>query len=278
MSGVDFDLELPSGRIRARRWGAASAPLLFCVPGLSANLAAFTLLGERLAGAHRQVVAIDPRGCGHSDDTGPGSYGLASHAGDVLAAADALGQPDFDFAGWSMGALIGLAVARAEPARLRSVALIEHAGPAQSRALAAVRSWLDRLELRCSSPEDYLHQIRDAAPVDVREPFWDAFYRYELGHTDAGGWRPLTSRAAALEDLDQAWPRDWSEYWRALRMPAVLVCARQPLNDAFIVPDRAVAALRDVNPRVRVVPAPDSNHFTCMTDPVTVGAVADQLA
>ena len=37
---MDFDLALPSGRIRARRWGPPDAPLLLCVPGLSANLTA----------------------------------------------------------------------------------------------------------------------------------------------------------------------------------------------------------------------------------------------
>jgi len=87
---VDFDVILSSGRIRARRWGEPGAPLLLCVPGLSANLSAFEYLAENLAGADRQVVAIDLRGCGRSEVTPPGSYGLDSHAADVLAVADAV--------------------------------------------------------------------------------------------------------------------------------------------------------------------------------------------
>jgi hypothetical protein len=43
---VDFDLNLPSGRVRARRWGAEGAPLLLCIHGLSANLCGFTYLAE----------------------------------------------------------------------------------------------------------------------------------------------------------------------------------------------------------------------------------------
>ena len=33
----DFDSPLESGRLRVRRWGAADAPAVVCVPGLSAN-------------------------------------------------------------------------------------------------------------------------------------------------------------------------------------------------------------------------------------------------
>ena len=34
----DCDIPLGSGRLRMRRWGAADAPAVLCVPGLSANL------------------------------------------------------------------------------------------------------------------------------------------------------------------------------------------------------------------------------------------------
>jgi hypothetical protein len=34
----DCDIALASGTLRVRRWGAAAAPAVVCVPGLSANL------------------------------------------------------------------------------------------------------------------------------------------------------------------------------------------------------------------------------------------------
>ncbi|HNM83988.1 MAG TPA: alpha/beta fold hydrolase [Mycobacterium sp.] len=267
---MDFDLTLPSGRVRARRWGPPDAPLLLCVHGLSANVTVFDFLAGRLAG-DRQLVAFDLRGCGRSDVTPPGSYGMAGHAEDVLAVADALGATEFDAAGWSMGALILMDVARRDPFRLRSVSLIDHAGAAQSRALAAVREWLGRLDIVADTVEQYVGQLRHTGLPD-------AFYRYELDRGADGRYRPLTSHLAALEDMDQPWPRDWSDYWRALTMPAVLVRATRPINDGLIVPDRTVAALRDVNPSVRVIDAPDSDHFTVMADPVTVAAVSAVLA
>ena len=78
----DCDIALESGRLRVRRWGAADAPAVLCVPGISANLCGFDRLAERLAGDTLQLVAIDLRGRGHSDVTGPGTYGWRSHARD----------------------------------------------------------------------------------------------------------------------------------------------------------------------------------------------------
>ena len=65
---------------------------------------------------------------------------------------------------------------------------------------------------------------------------------------------------------------------RLLTMPTVLVRAMKPLNGALIVPDRAVDALVATNPKVRVVETPESNHFTCIIDPITLAAMREILS
>jgi pimeloyl-ACP methyl ester carboxylesterase len=270
---VDFDIRLDSGRIRARRWGSESAPLLLCIHGLSANLTAFDFLGERLAVGDRQVVAIDLRGRGRSDVTAPGTYGLDSHARDVVGIATALGADEFDIAGWSLGALISMRVALRDNARLRSVALIDHAGPANPAALAPIRAGLARLDAVVPNPDVYLQAIRGAGAIEPWSAFWDSYYTYELEQLPDGSWSPSTSRAAAEEDLHQNWPSDWSDHWRALTMPTVLVRAMRPLNDALVIPDHAVDALLATNPSVRVVETADSTHTTCIIDPSTLEAL-----
>jgi pimeloyl-ACP methyl ester carboxylesterase len=274
---VDVDLNLPSGRIRARRWGDEGAPLLLCVHGLSANLCAFTYLAEQLESRDRQIVAIDLRGRGRSDVTPPGSYGLDNHARDILDVATALAADEFDLAGWSLGALISMRVALRKGDRLRSVTLIDHAGPADAAALVPIRSGLVRLDAVVPTPDAYLEAIRSGGVIDPWSGFWDAYYSYELEHRPDGSWSPSTSRAAAEEDLYQRWPGDWSDHWRALTMPTLLVRAMKPLNGALIVPDRAVDAFAATNPEVRVVETPESNHFTCIIDPRTLAAMEDLL-
>lgn len=274
---MDFDLSLSPGRIRARRWGDAGAPLLLCVHGLSANLTAFAKLGERLGGPDHQVVAFDLRGRGRSEVTPAGTYGIDSHARDVLGIADQLGADEFDVAGWSLGALISMRVALHAAHRLRTVTLIDHAGPSDSAALVPIRDGLARLDAVVPTPEAYLEAIRATDVIEPWSPFWDAYYRYELEQLDDGYWWASTSREASEEDLYQDWPRDWRDHWRALTMPTLLIRAMQPLNGALIVPDRAVAGLRAANPAVRVVETRDSNHFTCMVDLVALSAIEDHL-
>jgi pimeloyl-ACP methyl ester carboxylesterase len=272
---VDVDVQLPSGRIRARRWGADGAPLLLCVHGLSANLCSFTDLAQRLAGNDCQVVAIDLRGRGRSEVTPPGTYGLENHARDVLGVATALRAAEFDLVGWSLGALISMRVALRDGDRLRTVTLIDHTGPADAAALAPIRAGLNRLDAVVPTPDAYLQTIRDGGVINPWSPFWDAYYTYELEQLPDGSWSPTTSRAAAEEDLYQDWPRDWSDHWRALTMPTVVVRAIKPLNGALIVPDCAIEALAATNPAVRVVNTPESNHFTCIVDPITLAAIQE---
>ncbi|WP_422746868.1 alpha/beta fold hydrolase [Mycobacterium sp. WMMD1722] len=274
---MDVDIALRAGRVRARSWGREGAPLLVCIHGISANLTAFTYLAERIAGPDRRVVAFDLRGRGRSETTPPGSYGLEAHARDVLDLATALDAPTFDVAGWSLGALIAMQAAVDAGARLRSVALIDHIGPAQAAALAPVRAGFARLDRVVGTPGEYLDTVRATGVIDPWTPFWDEHYTYELAELPDGTWRPSSSRAAAEEDLFQRWPRDWSHFWRALRMPTVAVRATRPINGAALIGDDAVAALHQVNPAVRVVDTAESNHFTCVTDPATVTAVAANL-
>ena len=134
----DSDISLQSGRLRVRRWGAADAPAVVCVPGLSANLCGFDRLAERLAGDALQLVAIDLRGRGRSEVTGAGTYGWRNHARDVLAVADAVGAPSFAVIGQSSGAAIAMTCAQLEPSRVERLVLVDLAGSPDERAAVPV--------------------------------------------------------------------------------------------------------------------------------------------
>lgn len=274
---MDCDVPLRSGRIRVRTWGDPAAPLLLCVPGLAANLSAYTCIAETLAGPHRRVVAMDLRGTGRSEVTAAGSYGWQTHADDVLAVAEALGAQRFDLAGWSLGALIAMQVAACGGGRLRSITLIDHAGPTDPAALAPIRDGLTRLDLTVRNPRDYLDFVRAAGHLQPWSAFWDDYYTYELTQLPDGQWRPSATRAAAEEELRQRWPKDWSPFWSALTMPATVVRAVPPRGGALVVPQSTVDALAEVNPAVRLVQSP-GDHFTCMLDQVTVAAVASGIS
>jgi hypothetical protein len=124
-------------------------------------------------------------------------------------------------------------------------------------------------------PEDYVGRIRDAGVVTPWNDYWTRVYTYEL--TSLGDrFTPRTDKAACLEDLDSPDRDRVRDSWPKITMPALLVRATVPLNDADVVPVADRDALRATATDLRVVELP-SNHFGVMTDPGTVTAVAALL-
>lgn len=276
VSPHEFDIELRSGRVHAQRWGAPDAPLTLCVHGLSANMHAFDFLAQRLAGPQRQVVAIDLRGRGRSATTPPGTYGLTAHAEDVLEVGTQLGAAQFDHVGWSLGGLIGIAVAARDGARLRTLTIIDHAGYESPEAHDGVRAGLNRLDAVVDRPETYLDAIRAGGAVTPWNAYWEEVYRYELGPVE-GGFAPVTSKAACLEDFDSPDRKTITTSWSKITMPALLVRATVPLAGGDVVSAADRDALRAAAADLRVVEI-DRNHFGVMTDERTASAIAERLA
>jgi pimeloyl-ACP methyl ester carboxylesterase len=264
---------LERGRIYAERVGSDGGALVLCVHGISANLRAFRALAPALCAGSRQVVAIDLRGRGASEATGPGTYGIESHARDVLAVADHLEADAFHLVGWSMGALIGLEIAGSCSAgsRLRSLAMIDHVGSPGAGAAAMVRASLDRLDVEAGSAREYSERLRSEGLLAEPLPFWEAVVAHEFGPHH--GRSPATSKAACLEDLADLRGRDWRSLWPALTMPATLVRCRAEIGGDLFVPATALERFRVEAPAVEVVEAA-SDHYTAMTDERVAAAVA----
>ena len=126
-------------RIHYETEGAGS-PLVL-LHGFSARLESWRVLGwTRPLAARHQLVLIDARGHGRSDKPHePAAYTLPERVGDVLAVLDALRVPAAHFLGYSAGGLIGFALARQAPERLRSLAVGgAHPYPSRAPALGAV--------------------------------------------------------------------------------------------------------------------------------------------
>lgn len=272
----ELTLDVPSGRLAAVAHGDAGGPLVICAHGLSANARAWDALAAPLASAGHRVVALDLRGRGRSDITPPGSYGLSSHAADVVAAASALGAETFDLMGWSMGALVAILAASAAAGRLRRLVLVDHAGQVDDAALEAVRAGLARLSAVVDDPADYVARLREHGAIERWDDQWDAMYRRELHRTEDGRWTPRTRRAACEEDLEDAMAQDWQGAWHTLAMPTLLLRANRPLNGGLIVPAGERDGLAARAAAVTIVEL-DANHFDVMTEDGAKTAVQRHL-
>jgi pimeloyl-ACP methyl ester carboxylesterase len=276
IDSVSRQLRLESGEIACEVTGAASAPLVIGVPGLSANLRSFDVIFDTLDSDRHRKLAFDPRGRGRSPDTGSGTYGWPTHARDILEMADRLGAQTFDLIGWSMGCWIAMVVAQTAPERVRKVVLIDAAGLPEESVTIPVYAGLDRLATVFPSREAFM-TIAKAMPHYQPWAPWERLFDYELVDVDNGvGFR--THRAAPWEDEQYRLTQDPYRLWRALTMPVLLVRAAQPIPPNFgylITKEEYARFLREV-PTARGVDI-EANHYTVGMNEEAARAIAQFL-
>ena len=276
----DRDISVASGRLRVRRWGAADAPAVVCVPGLSANLCGFDRLAEQLAGDTLQLLAIDLRGRGRSEVTGPGTYGWRNHAHDVLAVADAAGAPSFAVIGQSSGAAIAMTCAQLAPSRIRQLVLVDLAGSPDQRALGPVVASVSRLGTVYPSAQAAIEQIKQIGIIPGWDEYWDRYFGYELREVN-GGVTAATDRGAVLEDLGYGNAMYWSgpeapvhALWDVVTMPTLVLRARQEIMPGFgfILPAAEAERFAAAVPSARLAEI-DANHYTITTHDDSIAAI-----
>jgi lipase len=254
-------LRLASGDIACEISGSETGHLVIAIPGLSANLRSFDVIYDALDGARHRKLAFDPRGRGHSSESGRGTYGWPSHARDVLAIADQLDAPTFDLIGWSMGAWIAMVVARMAPERVRKVVLVDAAGLPEESITIPVYAGLDRLATVFPSREAFKALVRNLPHYQPWAP-WERLFDYELIEVDSGvSFR--TQKPAPWEDEQYRLAQDPYKLWPALTMPVLLVRAEQEIPPNFgvlITEDDYARFLREV-PTARGIEIA-ANHYT----------------
>ena len=275
---VETDIEVRSGRLRAARWGPAVGPLVLCLPGLTANVRGFDLIGAGLAAAGLRAVALDPRGRGHSDVTGRATYGWVAHAQDVLDAATVLGAERASLVGWSMGAFVAMQAAHAAPGRIERIVLVDACGRPPADVLPLIRLAVERLGKTFPSADDYAARMRALGTVSPWNDLWERYFRYELRQVE-GGVQARTSRDAVLEDLAYIESHDPRTLWPALTMPVLLLRAARPLvpGGPWLVTE---ADRDDFLRRVTGAEAVeiDANHYGIVAHPAAVEAARHFLS
>lgn len=272
-TSTEFDLELPSGRVHAQRFGSSDAPLALCLPGLSANLKGFDFIGERVGGDRLQVVALDLRGRGKSELTAAGTYGWPSHARDAFAVADKLGADRFSILGMSMGGLVAMAAADQDAARIERIVLLDICGAPDPSSLGPIAMSVNRLGTVYPSTEFYVEAVKKLGLIDPWSEYWDRYFRYELEPVE-GGVRSRSNKDAVMEDSDYGAKHDVYPYWSRLTMPVLLLYAKREIMPGMghIVNSEDHERFAQVVPTATVVDV-DANHYTVNTSETSVAAI-----
>jgi N-formylmaleamate deformylase len=102
----------------------AARDAVVIVPGITSPAATWGFVGERF-GQHFDTYILDVRGRGLSEASAALDYGLDAQASDVVAFAAALNLSRYAIVGHSMGARIGIRVARSRPSHLTRLVMID---------------------------------------------------------------------------------------------------------------------------------------------------------
>jgi pimeloyl-ACP methyl ester carboxylesterase len=123
--------------LRLRYVDYGSGPVLVLMHGMAASWQWWLENIPALAQQHR-VIAVDLPGCGNSERL-PAPAEMATHAHTVLGLLEQLGVESATVAGHSMGGLVALEMAKADPQRVKDLILVDAGGaPMSERRLAII--------------------------------------------------------------------------------------------------------------------------------------------
>lgn len=280
MSPVSTTVEFPSAdgtlRLHAEIWGPQKAPLtLLCLHGLTRNGADFGPLAERLSGRHR-VITADQRGRGLSQwDSNPGNYQPATYANDMFRLLDQLAIPRVVLIGTSMGGIMSLMMASAQPARVQAMVLND-IGP------EVPNSGLRRLRDSLGTPA-HIHTWQDAAAQaqrvnglafpDYGAGDWLAFARRTYAENALGqpvaAYDPSILEGLNEADLTAVPPNLWSLWDTLGSMPTLAI--RGELSDILTADIFATMAARRSS--LITVTIPNRGHAPMLDEPAAISAM-----
>lgn len=217
-------------------------PLVLLHGGLHTIGLSFGPLLEPLAEG-RPVIAIETQGHGHTPDNSR-PMAIEALAGDVVGLLDHLGVAQADLFGFSLGGLIGFAVADAAPERLGRL-VAASADPHRPPGRESVPLTEDKLPTQADFEE-----MRDA---------------YLAVAPDPGHFEEFVARNNAMVHQYPAWP---SQRVAAVRAPTLLVFGDR---DFWPLPD--IAELLGFLPDGQLAVLPATTHMRVTRHPALPGLV-----
>jgi len=258
--------------------GGAGRPALVLMHGLTRNSADFTKLADRLAGRFRLVVP-DQRGRGRSDrDSDAAHYALPVLCADTLGLIARLGLDRPVLIGTSMGGLMAMGMAAANPAAFRGLVLNDVGPVVEAEGLARIASYAGKAEAITSWDEAaaYARRINGDAFPHYDHAQWLAFARRTF-REQAGrlvlDYDPAIATAGA--GTPGAPPPDLWPLWDALA-PLPILAIRGATSD--ILSAATLDAMARRHPGMATCTVPGIGHAPMLDEPEAVAAIEAFLA
>ena len=165
-------------------------PTILLMHGLTANAHAFDGLMKAGLSPAFNVLSVDLRGRGQSDQPAEG-YSLEDHGKDILGLLDALGLSDVIMGGHSYGALLTLYLAAHHPERISKMILLDAAARMHPNTKEMLGPALSRLGQRFDSFDAYLKKVKAAPYLDFWDEQMESYYRADVEFFEDGSVMPI---------------------------------------------------------------------------------------
>jgi lipase len=179
--------------LHVHEWGDPQGEPLVCLHGVTGYAGVY----QRLAEEHwsdRRVLAFDLRGHGRSGWEPPWTF--ATHVGDLVDTAKALGLSTADWVGHSFGGRLVLELAAARPQLVRRAALLDPVIQLLPEVALALADF-ERREPVYGTVEEYIEERQLLYPDSARAEMEHEAAQH-LEHRPDGSVRRRTCQAAAV--------------------------------------------------------------------------------
>lgn len=253
--------------------GPRDRPPLLMLHGLTRNSRDFEKLAARYAGEWR-VIAVDFRGRGHSEyDQNSENYQPTVYAKDVIQLLDHLGIEQAVFLGTSLGGLVTMIVAMAQPHRLAGVLLNDVGPELDLSGIDRIKSYVGKQALYRDWDEaaDQLQsRLSDVNPAYTHDD-WVAFAKRCCRQAESGVEFDYDMRIAEPFNSANSGPvPDGWPFYRALAGRPVLVLRG---GHSDLLSDAATERMATEIPDVEIVTVPNVGHAPDLDEPESVAAI-----
>jgi pimeloyl-ACP methyl ester carboxylesterase len=248
-----------------------------CVHGLTRNARDFDVLSEALANRGFRVIAVDVVGRGRSSWLAdPRQYAVPVYATQLKLFIEALALGAVDWVGTSMGGLIGMVLAAAEPQLIGRLVLNDIGPFVPMAALQQIRTYVgaNRQFADIDAAETYLRSIH-AGFGPLSDSQWRQLTLSSVVEQEGGGFRlhydPAVSEAytnLAEADLDL-----WA-LWDQIHCPVLLLRG----GASPLLTPAVAERMRSSGPRASLVTFDGVGHAPALMTADQVSVVASWLS
>ncbi len=256
--------------------GRTDAPPLLLMHGLTRNSADFEGLAAHLA-KHYRLIVPDQRGRGRSEyDPEPANYTPQVYAGDMFALMDDLGIETATLIGTSMGGLMAILMALAQPARVRGMVLNDVGPEVDPAGIERIKSYVGKITPPATWDEaaNYVRRIAgDAFPDVTDHAVWMKFARANFIEEDGqirASYDPAIAQGVEGDD-PSAVPPDLWPIWDMLKTKPVLAI-RGAISDILSAETFAEMERRH-GEHYTGVEIPQRGHAPMLDEPEAVDAI-----